>query len=135
MICKKCNTLNSNDAKVCVNCGQKLGVTIAPVAPPPKSPSGTQPSTGRFASTPKQPAATPKQNIQGSGGSKKSKLWILLILMLVVIIGVGYFLVNTEAGKQSIEDLKKNQYVGEYITLADSPLKANFSENPRQEKC
>jgi len=24
MICKNCNTLNSNDASVCINCGEKL---------------------------------------------------------------------------------------------------------------
>lgn len=127
MICKGCNTLNSNDAKVCVNCGKKLTLTAAP---PPKSPTGTttQPPSGRFASTPKQPASAPKQNISGGGGPKKSKLWIFLLLLMVVIIGAGYFLVNTDAGKQSLEDLKKNQYVGEYIVLADSLLKANFSE-------
>jgi len=127
MICKGCNTLNSNDAKVCVNCGKKLGSLAAP--PPLKPQTGAaQPSTSRFASTPKSPAQAPKQNLPGGSEPKKSFLMILMIILFAVIIGVGYFLVNTETGKQTVEDLKANQYVGDYISLADSLLKANFSE-------
>jgi len=59
MICKKCNTLNSNDAKVCVNCGEKLTTMAQPLKQDKKS-SATQSSTSRFASTPK-PAQNKKQ--------------------------------------------------------------------------
>ncbi|MBU4487226.1 MAG: formylglycine-generating enzyme family protein [Candidatus Delongbacteria bacterium] len=123
MICKKCNTLNSNDAKVCVNCGQKLGVVMPSKI---EKKSGTdKPSTSRFNATPKQ--AQSKQNVPGSK-PKKSKLGILLILLLVVVAGGGYILVNTEAGEQYIEDAKKNEFIGVYVTLVDSLLKANLSE-------
>jgi formylglycine-generating enzyme required for sulfatase activity len=126
MICKKCNTLNSNDAKVCINCGQKLGVTVPP---PPKSPGGAAPSLNRTASSPKPSASVPpKSGMPGGDEKKRSFLWILLIVLLLIIVGAGYFYVNTDLGQNTVEDLKKNQYVGEYIALADSVLKANFSE-------
>lgn len=121
MICKKCNTLNSNDAKVCVNCGQKLGA----VAPKNDPKSAQKPAVNRFGSAPKQKPA--KQNVPGSKG-KKSNLGVLLIVLLLVVLGGGYILVNTSSGEKYIEDAKKNEMFGEYISLADSLLKSYMGD-------
>jgi formylglycine-generating enzyme required for sulfatase activity len=124
MICKNCNTLNSNDAKVCVNCGQKLGSLAAPVKTE-KKPSVTQPATNRFASTPKQAAA--KTNPSG-GGAKKSHTGLLLVILILAIAGAGYFLVNTDEGKKYVDDLKENETFGKYISMVDSLIKPYLTE-------
>ena len=122
MICKKCNTLNSNDAKACVNCGLKL--SVAPQKNDAK-PSLAKPSTNKFASQPKQKPA--KQNVPGSK-EKKSKLGVMLLILLIVILGGGYFLVNTSPGQKYLEEAKKHEMIGEYVSLADSLLKFYISE-------
>ena len=121
MICKKCNTLNSNDAKTCVSCGQKMGVMPLKTDVKDKK---VKPSTGSLASGrgKKPPANTP------SGKNKKSNLGLLLLILLVVVAGGGYILVNTESGKDYLDDLKKNQMVGEYVSMADSLLRSYISE-------
>jgi formylglycine-generating enzyme len=123
MICKKCNTLNSNDAKACLNCGEKLSVAAPPKLE--KKTPGVQPATSRFASTPKQPAA--KQNIPG-GKEKKSNVGLLLIVLMVVLFGGIYILINTEAGQKYVDDAKKNESFGSYISMADSLLKSYLSD-------
>ncbi len=122
MICKKCNTLNSNDAKVCVNCGQKLVSAAAPIKPDKKS--AVQTSSNKFASAPKQ---APKNSSSGGSG-KKSHIGILLIFLLIVIAGAGYILVNTDEGKKYIEDLKENETFGQYISMVDSLVKPYLAE-------
>ena len=121
MICKKCNTLNSNDAKVCVNCGEKVGA--APLKSDIKKKAAGS-SAGRLTSVPgkKLPANTP------SGKKKKSNLGLLLLILLLVVAGGGYIIVNTESGQKYLDDLKKNQMVGEYISMADSLLRSYISE-------
>jgi formylglycine-generating enzyme len=123
MICKKCNTLNSNDAKTCLNCGEKL--SVAPPAKLEKKASPPQPATSRFASTPKQPAS--KQNVPGGQNPKKSNVGVLLIILLVVLVGGVYILINTEAGIKYVDDAKKNEAFGSYISMADSLLKSYLS--------
>ncbi|MFO7811224.1 MAG: SUMF1/EgtB/PvdO family nonheme iron enzyme, partial [Candidatus Delongbacteria bacterium] len=127
MICKKCNTLNSNDAKVCVNCGQKL--------------SGSQISKEKKSSIKPQsrkqinPGKSSRGKKANRSDKKRSNLGTLLIVLLIVIIGGGYILVNTDSGQKYVEDMKKNDMVGEYVSLADSLLKSYMTDlNPEEEK-
>lgn len=124
MICKKCNTLNSNDAKVCVNCGEKLTTIAQPLKQDKKSPT-LQPATSRYASAPK-PAQTKSKPAGGS--EKKSHTGVLLLLLIIVIAGAGYILVNTDEGKKYVEDLKSNETFGQYITMVDSLIKPYLNE-------
>ena len=115
MICKKCNTLNSNDAKACVNCGTKLAGGPSKAD---KKQAG-KPTISRFA--PKGSSGSKKQK---PVGEKKSSLGKLLILLLIVLAGGTYYLYYLiNSGQVDIEELKKHEKYGEYIVLADSLFK------------
>ena len=83
MICKKCNTLNSNDAKTCVNCGTKLAG--GPSRADKKQ--SAKPTESRF--SPKSSSSSKKQK---PVGEKKGSLGKLLIILLIVLAGGTYYL-------------------------------------------
>ncbi|MDA3885939.1 MAG: SUMF1/EgtB/PvdO family nonheme iron enzyme [Candidatus Delongbacteria bacterium] len=113
MICKKCNTLNSNDAKTCVNCGIKL----AAASSKPEKKQAVQKPASKYAS---KGSSAKKQ--KPAGEKKSGNLGKLFILLLIILGGAIYFLHFTSAGKQYVEDLKKNETIGEYVILCDSLL-------------
>ena len=113
MICKKCNTLNSNDAKKCVSCGEKL----AGGSSKPDKKQAVQKSASKYSS---KGSSAKKQ--KPAGEKKSGNTGKLLILLLLIFVGAIYFLHFTAAGKQYVDELKKNEQFGKYVILGDSLL-------------
>ncbi|MBN2788972.1 MAG: SUMF1/EgtB/PvdO family nonheme iron enzyme [Candidatus Delongbacteria bacterium] len=119
MICKKCNTLNSNDAKNCVNCGTKL----ASGASKPEKKVAVQQAPSKYSSN------TSSSKKQKPVGEKKSgNLGKLLLLLVIIFVGAIYLLEFTAPGKEYVEGLKKNEKFGQYVITADS-LFQEFMKN------
>ena len=111
MICKSCNTLNSNDAKKCVSCGEKLTGGSSK----PEKKQAVQKTASKYAS---KGSSAKKQ--KPAGEKKSGNLGKLFILLILILAGAIYFLEFTDVGKEYIEGLKQNEKFGKYVVLADS---------------
>ena len=111
MICKECSTLNSNDAKTCVNCGAKLSGGLSK---PDKKQTIKKP-TSNYSSK-----GSSSKRQKPVGEKKSGSIGKLFLLLIIVLAGAIYFLHFTEPGKQYVEKLKTNESFGQYVILADS---------------
>ncbi|MDA3838735.1 MAG: formylglycine-generating enzyme family protein [Candidatus Delongbacteria bacterium] len=111
MICKSCNTLNSNDAKKCVSCGEKLSSGSSK----PDKKHAVQKPASKYSSK-----GTSAKKQKPVGEKKSGNLGKLFILLLIILAGAIYFLEFTSVGKEYIEGLKQNEKFGQYVVVADS---------------
>ena len=123
MICKTCNTMNSNDAEVCVKCNSKLT-------------SAQKPKTSTF--TPKkkekQVFKTPKKNKSMTSTNLKDKFNIDTSLILLLIFALIFIVIAFNLNFISFDKKTLDEFFDKYseiVITADIP---SFKDNEEKEK-